>query len=92
MPLCYFKPDIQIATICEHCGTPGRETLARLYSQARLSCPACGHEHTPDRHGFRQTLDETEAMVASLPPWTEKAISRLHRLCNDREGADPPQG
>lgn len=87
MPLRYFKADILIATRCEHCGTQRRETLARLYSDVRLTCPACGHEHTAERSGLRQTVEETEAMVASLPLWPQKALARLHRWCNGGNGA-----
>jgi hydrogenase maturation factor HypF (carbamoyltransferase family) len=87
MPLRYFKPELLIATSCEHCGTQHRETLARLYSDAPLLCRACGHEHTSQRHDFRQTVEQTEALVAKLPLWMEKAISRLHNWCNPKDSA-----
>ena len=87
MPLRYFKPDLLIATSCEHCGRQHWETLAQLYSDVSLLCIACGHEHTPRRRDFRQTVDQTESLVASLPLWTIKAISRLHNWCNPKDGA-----
>lgn len=91
MPLRYFKPDLLIAISCEHCGQQHRETLARLYSDMPLLCLACGHEHTSERRDFRQTVEQTEALIASLPLWTVKAISRLHYWCNHENGALPPE-
>lgn len=90
MQLRYFKPDTLIATRCESCGTQRLETLARLYSDARLLCAACGQEHTAERSGFRQTIKDTEAAVANLPNWAEKAASLLHRWCADRPPTDAP--
>lgn len=90
MLLRYFKPDTLIATRCESCGTQRLETLARLCSEARLLCAACGQEHTAERSGFRQTIEDTEAAVAKLPPWTEKVVSLLHRWCAGRTPMDPP--
>ncbi|RJG03681.1 hypothetical protein [Noviherbaspirillum sedimenti] len=90
MPLHYFKPDILIATRCEHCGAQRKETLARLYSDARLACAACGKEHTAERMQFRQTVDNTEAMVASLPSWIIQLPAWLRRWRDRRHGANPP--
>lgn len=90
MRLRYFKPDTRIATRCESCGTQRLETLARLYSDARLLCAACGQEHTAERSGFRQSIEDTEAAVANLPRWAEKAASLLHRWYTDRPPTDAP--
>lgn len=75
MTIRYFRPDILIAIRCEHCGNQGRETLAQLYSDARLACTACGSEHSHQRTHFRRNIDETEALVASVPGWTVKLLA-----------------
>jgi len=90
MPLRYFKPDITIATRCEHCGAQRKETLTRLYSDASLVCAICGREHSAERSRFRQTVDETESMVASLPPWIDKLPARLRNWWNRGHSTSPP--
>lgn len=77
MPLRYFKPDVMVSTCCEHCGTQRKETLARLYEDTPLICAACGLEHTAERSAFRQTVEETEAVVARLPRWTATVANWL---------------
>lgn len=83
MPPRYFKPETIIATRCEHCHAQHKETLGRLYSDARLICPACGEEHTVERSRFRQTVDETEAQVDNLFGWIDRLIARLRRWQDD---------
>lgn len=90
MPVRYFKPDTPISTRCEHCGTQRLETLARLYSDARLICPACDQEHTAERARFRQTVEETEAAIANLPDWMEKALLLLDRWRPGGNSANSP--
>jgi transcription elongation factor Elf1 len=89
MPPHYFKPETLIATRCEHCGTRHKETLARLYSDARLICSVCGQEHTAERSQFRQTVDETEALVDSVSAWTDRLAIRLRRWRDDRQDNRP---
>lgn len=72
MPIQYFKPNILIDTRCDHCGARQKETLARLYADDRLICRACGQEHTAERDALRAHVDETEALVARVPKWTER--------------------
>ncbi|QAU33473.1 hypothetical protein [Janthinobacterium sp. 17J80-10] len=90
MPLRYFKLDTLIPTSCENCGRQSMETLARLYSEARLFCPGCGQEHTVQRTDFRRTVEETEAAITNLPAWMARAISRLERWRAGGNSASPP--
>lgn len=90
MPLRYFKFDTPVSTCCEHCGTQRLETLARLYSEARLICPACGQEHTKERAGLRQTVEETEEAIANLPAWMERMVLLLDRWRPGSNSANPP--
>ncbi len=91
MPLQYFKPDTRIATRCENCGAQQQETLARLYSDAMLICARCGCEHTAERAGLRQSVDETEAMLASpLPVWGDRLLTRLRHWWQNQDGAGAP--
>jgi transcription elongation factor Elf1 len=69
MAIKYFKPDVLIDTRCEHCGAQHKETLERLYSEAKLICSTCGNEHTTDRGNFRRTVEETEAFIDKIPNW-----------------------
>jgi hydrogenase maturation factor HypF (carbamoyltransferase family) len=73
----YFKPETRIETLCEHCGNQYKETLGRLYSDIRLICPTCGHEHTTERENFRQTVDETEALIDGMSAWTYRVSNRV---------------
>lgn len=75
MPIVYLKPDVLVATCCDHCGTLRKETFARLYSDEKLMCACCGQEHTADRSQFRQAVEETERMVARMSAWTDKLFS-----------------
>lgn len=90
MPLRYFKPDILIGTRCEHCGAQGRETLERLYSDLKLTCSACGHEHTAQRNHLRQSIDDTESVLARLPAWPLDLLMKLRRWRKGKH-ENPPQ-
>lgn len=89
MPPRYFKPETIIATCCEHCHTQHKETLERLYSDARLLCPACGHEHTAERSRFRQNVDEIETQVDNLFGWIDRLLAQVRRWRNERQRDRP---
>lgn len=82
MPPRYFKDETLIETRCDHCGALHKETLARLYSPAVLMCSRCGQEHTADRRQFRQTVDETEALVDSVSRWAAWIAVHIRNLWN----------
>lgn len=77
MPPRYFKPEIMVDTLCEHCGARHRETFMRLYSDTKLICTTCGQEHTAERSHFRRTVDETESMVDTMAAWSDRLTSRV---------------